>query len=434
MRAYDIIMAKREGRELSAKTIKKFIADYTHGEVADYQMSAFAMAVFFRGMNSAELAALVDAMLYSGEVLDLSAIEGIKVDKHSTGGVGDKISLPLAPAVAACGVPVPMIAGRGLGHTGGTIDKLESIPGFNTSISSADFQRQVAAIGACIMGQTTSIAPADKKFYALRDVTATVDCIPLISASIMSKKLAEGIDALVLDVKFGDGAFMKTAAQARELAETMVGIGQRMGKEVVARLTNMNQPLGRMVGNALEVKESIETLKGAGPSDIRALTVELGAEMLVLGQQATDVDSGRSKIENALDDGSAFSVFEKMVEAQGGDVKSLSDLALLPHVESVYTVEASQAGHISGLHAESFGKAALSLGAGRVRSADLVDPAVGLEVLVEVGDPIEKGQPICRVYHRGEKGLEACLQQLNDAVNVSHSPVVKEELFGQRIA
>jgi pyrimidine-nucleoside phosphorylase len=433
MRAYDLIKNKRDGGELTPEQIQWLIAGYTSGEVADYQMSAFAMAVFWRGMTKAELAAFTDAMLRSGDVLSLDEVEGLKVDKHSTGGVGDKISLPLAPAVAACGVPVPMISGRGLGHTGGTLDKLESIPGFRVDLTTADYRRLVKDVGCCLIGQTASLAPADKKLYALRDVTATVDCIPLIASSIMSKKLAEGIDGLVLDVKVGSGAFMKEQADAEKLAQAMVDIGGGMHKRVIARLTNMDQPLGVMVGNALEVQESLDILEGKGPADIRALTVELGAEMLVLGKEASDVAEGRKKIEAALDDGSAREKFGEIIAAQHGDRKVLDDRSLLPSIDGRKEVLAPKAGSVAAIDAESVGIGSMLLGGGRERSEDDVDPRVGVEVLVRIGDKVDAGQPMFRM-HVADKGVDAAHDRLLNAVTLSDDDVKAPELFLGRIA
>ena len=330
MRAYDIIRKKRDGVALSDEEIRAFLAGYTDGSIPDYQAAALAMAVFFRGLDPRELATWTDAMLHSGDVIDLSDLPGRKVDKHSTGGVGDKVSLCLAPIVAACGVKVPMVSGRGLGHTGGTLDKLEAIPGFTVDLPLARFREIVADVGLCLIGQTERLAPADRKLYALRDVTATVESIPLIASSILSKKLAEGIDALVLDVKVGRGAFMKTEDDARILARTMVDIGTRVGKQVVALLTDMSQPLGLAVGNALEVVEALEVLRGGGPADLVEITLALAAEMLVLGGVADDLDAGRARALEAIADGSALERMRRLVAAQGGDPSVIDDPANPP--------------------------------------------------------------------------------------------------------
>ena len=402
LRAYEIIHAKRDGRAIPAEDLAALVDGFTRGEVPEYQMAAFCMAVFFRGMDDAEVSALTRAMLASGDVLDLSGVPGVKVDKHSTGGVGDKVSLPLAPLAAACGVKVPMISGRGLGHTGGTLDKLEAIPGFRTDLPTDRFRALVREVGACLVGQTARLAPADKRLYALRDVTATVESIPLIAASIMSKKLAEGIDALVLDVKVGPGAFMKRAEDARLLARTLAGIGHAAGKRVTALLTDMSQPLGRAVGNALEVLEAVELLRGGGPPDLREVTVALGAEMLLLGGAAQDLPAARRAVEAAIADGRGVAKLEEIVRAQGGDPAFLRDPARLPRAPRTYDVAAPAAGFVTAIHGEAVGLAAVALGAGRARVEDPVDPAVGLEVLKQVGEPVERGEPLCRV-HEGER-------------------------------
>jgi pyrimidine-nucleoside phosphorylase/thymidine phosphorylase len=353
-------------------------------------------------MDDAEVGALTEAMLRSGDVLDLSDVPGPKVDKHSTGGVGDKVSLALAPLAAACGVKVPMISGRGLGHTGGTLDKLEAIPGFRTDLPVDRFRALVRDVGACLVGQTARLAPADRKLYALRDVTATVESIPLIAASIMSKKLAEGIDALVLDVKVGAGAFMKTADDARALARTLAAIGRGMGKRVSAFLTDMSQPLGRTVGNALEVAEVVELLRGGGPADLRALTVELTAEMLVLGGVARDrVEAGRA-VEAAIADGRGLAKLEEIVRAQGGDPTVLRDPARLPRAPRTWELGAPAAGFLQAIDTEAVGLAAVALGAGRARVEDRVDPAVGLVVHRRLGERVERGEPLCTV-HEGDR-------------------------------
>jgi pyrimidine-nucleoside phosphorylase/thymidine phosphorylase len=403
VRAYEIIHRKRDGQAIPPDEIAALVDGFTRGEIPDYQMAAFCMAVFFRGMDDAEVGALTKAMLESGDVLDLSGIPGLKVDKHSTGGVGDKVSLPLAPLVAACGVPVPMVSGRGLGHTGGTLDKLEAIPGFRVDLPVERFRAQVAALGCCLIGQTARIAPADKRLYALRDVTATVESIPLIAGSIMSKKLAEGIDGLVLDVKVGGGAFMKTLPDARRLAATLAAIGRGMGKRVSALLTDMSQPLGRTVGNALEVRESVEILRGGGPDDVRALTVELGAEMLVLGGAAATVAAGRAAIEGAIASGSGLARFRRIVEAQEGDPRVVDDPSRLPTAPRRLDVTAPADGVVEAIDAEAVGLAAMALGAGRARVEDRVDPAAGLVVHKKVGERVARGEPLCTL-HGGRAG------------------------------
>jgi pyrimidine-nucleoside phosphorylase len=396
-----LIRHKRDGGRLAEADIRAFLAGATDGSIPDYQVAAMLMAIFFRGLDDTELAVWADAMLRSGDVLDLGAIAATKVDKHSTGGVGDKISIPLAPAVAACGVAVPMVSGRGLGHTGGTLDKLESIPGFKVDLSAEHFARQVAELGTCLIGQTARIAPADKRLYALRDVTATVESIPLIASSIMSKKLAEGIDGLVLDCKVGTGAFMKTVERARELCAAIRTIGERAGKRVTCVLTDMNAPIGRAVGNALEIRESIEVLSGAGPADTRELTVVLGGEMLVLGGVATSADDGQARIARALDDGSALALFRRVVAAQGGDPRVCDAPAdVLPRATSRLPLTAPRAGAIASIDAERIGLAALVLGAGRRTKEESVDPAAGIVLDVAVGARVAAGQALCR-FHLG---------------------------------
>ncbi len=401
--AYEIIRAKRDGKAIPAAELAALVDGFTRGRVPEYQMAAFCMAVFFRGMDGAEVRALTDAMLRSGDVLDLSDIPGAKVDKHSTGGVGDKVSLALAPLAAACGVKVPMISGRGLGHTGGTLDKLEAIPGFRVDLPVERFRALVGEVGACLVGQTERLAPADRKLYALRDVTATIESIPLIAASIMSKKLAEGIDALVLDVKVGSGAFMKRVEDARALARTLAEIGRGMGKKVTALLTAMDQPLGRAVGNALEVAEVIELLGGGGPADLRELTVELTAEMLVLGGAARDLAAARGSVSRAIADGRGLAKLEQIVAAQGGDASAVRDPARLPRAPRTYDVAAPATGFVEAIDAEAIGLAAVALGAGRARLEDRIDPAVGIVVHRKLGDRVERGEPLCTV-HEGDRG------------------------------
>jgi pyrimidine-nucleoside phosphorylase len=435
MRAYEVIQAKRDGRSIPPADLAALVDGFTRGEIPDYQMAAFCMAVFFRGMDDAEVSALTDAMLRSGDVLDLSDVPGPKVDKHSTGGVGDKVSLALAPLAAACGVKVPMISGRGLGHTGGTLDKLEAIPGFRTDLPVDRFRALVREVGACLIGQTARLAPADRRLYALRDVTATVESIPLIAASIMSKKLAEGIDALVLDVKVGSGAFMKTLGDARALARTLAAIGRGMGKRVSALLTDMSQPLGRAVGNALEVVETVELLRGAGPPDLRELTLELTGEMLVVGGLAADRGAARARVARAIADGSGLAKLEEIVRAQGGDPRALSDPERLPRAPRTYDVGAPAAGIVEAIDAQALGLAAVALGAGRARVEDRVDPAVGLVVHRRLGDRVARGEPLCTV-HEGDRSEPRAhvMARLEAAFRIGRAatapPLVLERLTG----
>ena len=406
MRPYELIKAKRDGKRLAPEDIRAFIEAYTAGTVPDYQMSALCMAVFFRGLDAVELGAWTRAMLESGEVVDLSDTPGVKVDKHSTGGVGDKVSVSLAPLAAACGVPVPMISGRGLGHTGGTVDKLLSIPGFKMDVPVSEYRRLVREVGCCLISQTNAIAPADKKLYALRDVTATVDCIPLIASSIMSKKLAEGIDALVLDVKVGSGAFMKTVEDARTLARTMIGIGAEMGRKVTAVLTDMDQPLGRAVGNALEIIEAVEMLRGRAPADYTEVTLALTAEMLMLGGKATSVAEARQRVQQAVVDGTAVIKLKEIVSAQGGDPRAIDDYGLLPRARSTADVVAPRDGFVTAVETEGVGLAAVALGAGRQRVDSPIDPAVGFTLLRKVGEPVKAGEPVVRVHYNDPAPVE----------------------------
>jgi len=388
-----LIRKKRDGGALDDAELRAFIGWVTEASIPDYQIAAMLMAIFFRGLDDRELATWADAMTRSGDVIDLSSISRRKVDKHSTGGVGDKISIPLAPAVAACGIAVPMVSGRGLGHTGGTLDKLESIPGFRVDLPVDRFRELVDSLGVCLIGQTARIAPADKRLYALRDVTATVESLPLIASSIMSKKLAEGIDGLVLDCKVGKGAFMKTIERARELSALIRTIGIRAGKQVTCVLTDMDTPIGRTIGNSLEIRESIEVLRGGGPVDTRELTHVLGAEMLVLGGVAKDQAEGRAKIEKVLADGSALEVFRKVVEAQGGDPRVCdSPGSVLPKPTQRDELSLPQ-GRIVAIDSEALGIAALVLGAGRRTAEDTIDPSAGLVVDAYLGEVIEAGAP-----------------------------------------
>jgi pyrimidine-nucleoside phosphorylase len=395
-----LIRKKRDGGALDDAEIRAFIGAVTDGSIPDYQVAAMLMAIFWRGMTDAELATWADAMTRSGDVIDLSSIKRAKVDKHSTGGVGDKISIPLAPAVAACGVAVPMVSGRGLGHTGGTLDKLESIPGFRVDLPVEKFAELVDKLGVCLIGQTARIAPADKRLYALRDVTATVESLPLIASSIMSKKLAEGIDGLVIDCKVGRGAFMKTADNARALCALMRTIGERAGKRVTCVLTDMDAPIGRTIGNSLEIRESIEVLRGGGPVDTRELTSVLGGEMLVLGGVAKDPTEGRAKIDKALADGSALEVFRKLVEAQGGDPRVCdSPGSVLPKPKHRQELMLKP-GRVVAIDSEALGIAALILGAGRRTKEDSIDPSAGLVVDAYLGEVIEvAGPPSVMLHH-----------------------------------
>ncbi|HET9984030.1 MAG TPA: thymidine phosphorylase [Longimicrobiales bacterium] len=419
---YRTIQRKRDGAELERSELGAFFRAYGVGELPDYQMSALLMAIYFRGMTRRELAALVDVMLRSGAVVDLSGVPGRKVDKHSTGGVGDKVSLPLAPLVSALGVPVPMISGRGLGHTGGTLDKLETIPGFRTSLSLAEFRGQLERLGCALIGQTEELAPLDRRLYALRDVTGTVESIPLIASSIMSKKLAEGIDALLLDVKRGSGAFLPELDRAIELAETMIAIGAEEGREVVALVTAMDRPLGEMVGNALEMEEAILTLRGGGPEDLRALTVAEAAEMLVLGGAARDLEAGRRSAAAALDDGRALAQMRRIVEAQGGDPRVLDDPSSLPRTRVRRVVEAWTNGYVQEVAARAVGEAAVALGAGRSRLDAAIDPGAGFRITARPGDPVRRGQPLATVYAGTEALAEAGEAALRQAIRLGPEP------------
>ena len=402
----ELIAAKRDGKELSGEDIERLIRAHGDGTLADYQMTAFCMAVFFQGMSAQETAALTHSMLHSGTVIDLGDVDGAKVDKHSTGGVGDKVSLCLAPLVAAAGVAVPMISGRGLGHTGGTLDKLEAIPGLSVDQDVDTFRRIVREVGVCMIGQTAALAPADKRIYALRDVSATVEAIPLIVASILSKKLAEGIDALVLDVKVGRGAFMKSLEQARQLATALVEVGQAAGKRVSALLTDMDAPLGLTVGNALETREAIDILRGEGPDDLLTCTLALGAEMLVLGGAAADREAGEKILRGKIDDGQGARVFERMIEAQGGDPRVVADPDLLPSCDHQVEVVSDAAGVIAGIDALEVGLTAVAMGAGRTRADQKVDPAVGIELCCQRGDEIEVGQPLAILHVRNPSAAD----------------------------
>lgn len=429
-----IIAAKRDGRRLERSQIDAFVDGVTHGIWTDYQASALLMAIFLNGMDPAETADLTLAMLRSGASANLSTVRVPKVDKHSTGGVGDKVSLVLAPLVAACGVAVPMISGRGLGHTGGTLDKLESIPGFRVQLGLREFERTVAELGLCLIGQTQEIAPADRKLYALRDVTATVESIPLICASILSKKFAEDIDALVLDVKHGAGAFMREPAQAQALAEVMVAIGRQLGKPVRVLLTSMEQPLGRAVGNAVEVVEAIETLKGRGPEDLVEVTLALGVEMLLAAGVCRTAGDASKQLYGALSSGAALRKFRAVVEAQGGDPRCVDDPALLPRSPVHMPLLAPRDGYIQTVEPKEIALALLSLGAGRVRASDSVDPAVGLTDLVKVGQRVRAGEPVAVLHCRGGDGAAQVAERIRSAIEIGDKVMALPGLITGRLA
>lgn len=424
MRVADLIRRKRDGGELSADEIRAIVAGYTAGEIPDYQISALLMAILWRKLSATELAALTNAMLNSGEVLDFSDLPAKKVDKHSTGGVGDKTSLILAPIVAACGLYVPMISGRGLGHTGGTLDKLESLPGFNVNLTLPEFRSVLAQAKCGLIGQTKEIAPADKKLYALRDVTGTVESPYLICASIMSKKLAEGVDALVLDVKTGSGAFMKKKEDAAFLARLMVETGQRMGKKMVALITDMDQPLGRMVGNALEIEECIAILNGSGAGELRDLSLLLSAWMLYLGERAACVAEGQKLAEETIRSGAAREKFREIIRLQGGDEKVIDDPRRLPQAKYKVDFTAAQAGFIVSLDCEKVGTASVVLGGGREKKEDAVDPAVGLVLHKKLGDEISAGEPIATVMYNSDVRLAEAMELLRKAYHIA--PVATE--------
>lgn len=429
MRTVDLIHRKRDGEELSPEEISSLVDAYTRNEIPDYQISAFLMATFFSGMTDREVSALTDAMVRSGESLDLSSIPGVKVDKHSTGGVGDKTSLIAAPLAAAAGAVVPMISGRALGHTGGTLDKLESIPGFRTNLTVEEFKAQLVAHGLAFIGQTDEIAPADGKFYALRDATATVESIPLIASSIMSKKLAVGLDALVLDVKVGNGAFMKKQVEARRLAQMMVGIGRRLDKRVQALITDMSQPLGYAIGNALEIMEVSQTLQNAGPEDLSKISLELAARMIFLAKITKTLDEARQLALSKLLDGSGYRKFKEVIAAQGGNPQVLDRFELLPNATGVREIASPRAGFVSQIDAEYIGLASAMIGAGRDTKEDAIDPAVGVILEVKVGSKIDSGAVLCRLYYTNEEGVEEAAQMVEDAFRISSNPPDERELI-----
>jgi pyrimidine-nucleoside phosphorylase len=419
IRAVELIQRKRDGQELPADDLAELILAYTRGDVPDYQLAAFMMAVYFQGLSTAETFALTDAMVRSGETIDLGAALGRRVvDKHSTGGVGDKTTLAVGPIVAACGVPFGKMSGRGLGHTGGTLDKLEAIPGFSVELTTEGFIEQVRAVGLAIVGQTADLVPADKKLYGLRDVTATVDNVSLIAASIMSKKIAAGADAIVLDVKVGDGAFMKTLPDAQVLAETMLALGQRAGRDVVCVLTDMDQPLGRAVGNALEVHEAAATVRGAGPPDLTELVLDSCAHLLALSDLGIDRDEGRRRAEHAVADGSATAAYERWIRAQGGD----PDEEALPKAPLVREVFAPRTGYVHGLGARAVGVAAVHLGAGRLAKDDVIDHAVGIVCLKKRGDAVEEGEALAEIHAHDETSAREAAADVLAAYELGEEP------------
>ena len=429
----DLIRRKRDGAELQRNEIEFLINGYTSDSIPDYQMSAWLMAVLLRGMTRAELAALTESMLNSGEVLSFPELPAAKVDKHSTGGVGDKTSLVLAPIVAAAGLYVPMISGRGLGHTGGTLDKLESIPGFNVNLSVSDFRRVLAQCGAGLIGQTKEIAPADKKIYALRDVTGTVESPYLICASIMSKKLAEGIDALVLDVKTGSGAFMKAEKDAVFLAELMVETGQRLGKRISALITDMDQPLGNAVGNALEVAECLDVLNGKGPDDLRELCLILSAWMFLLGRRVQNIDQGRELAEQMISRGKAREKFREMIRLQGGDPAVIDNPDLLPRAQHKADVKSPTSGYVTGFMTEQIGTAGVLLGGGRAKKEDSVDPAVGIIIHKKIGDKVSSGDPLCKVYYNSEARFKQAEPLILQSYRIGPAPLLQKRPLVRQI-
>ena len=433
MRAVDLIRTKRDGGQLDRESIQWFVAGVTDGSLPDYQASALLMAIVLRGMTDEETAALTDAMVRSGTRVVYPGLDAIPVDKHSTGGVGDKTSIILAPLAAACGAYVPMMSGRGLGHTGGTLDKLESIPGFRTALGLDDLRRAVATIGCAMIGQTSEVAPADRTLYALRDVTATVESIPLITASIMSKKIAEGVGGLVLDVKCGDGAFMKREADARRLAHSLVRTGELASVRTDALITRMDAPLGLAVGNALEIVECIETLKGRGPSPLEALSVELAARMVLLAGIDPDLERATARVRQALASGAGLQKFRDIIANQGGDSAVIDDYGRLPSAPDRDLVTASRAGCVAGMRAEAVGRAAVVLGAGRDRLDAVIDHGVGFMIKAPVGTRVDAGDPIVEIHHRGGRGLADARRLLAAAIQIGDEPPAASPLILDRI-
>ncbi len=429
MRMYDLIMKKRNGGNLSQEEIEYMIAEYTAGRIPDYLMSAMMIAIYFQGMSAQETTALTMAMAHSGDMMDLSDIEGVKVDKHSTGGVGDKTSIALTPMVAACGVKIAKMSGRGLGHTGGTIDKLESFEGFTTGITAGHFVRQVNEIGVSIMGQTADIAPADKKLYALRDVTATVDNMSLIASSIMSKKLASGADAIVLDVKTGSGAFMKSEKDSFALAKEMVTLGNMAGRKTIAVVSDMDQPLGRAVGNALEVEEAIATLRGEGPEDFTKLCMTLGTYMLIAGGVSSDEKDAEKRLQRVIEDGSALKKLAEFVQAQGGDAKAVYDTTLLPKASVIEEIVSVQSGYIEKIDCDEIGICSLILGGGRETKESEIDLSVGLILNKKVGDHVASGEPLAVIYANDRAKLTAAKERFLKAYHFADKPVQRAQLI-----
>jgi len=433
MRAVDLIAKKRNGGELDRGEIEFLIDGYVKGDIPDYQMSAFLMAVYFKGMTFAETGALTRSMMNSGDTFDLSSIPGIKVDKHSTGGVGDKVSLILAPLAAAAGLPVPMVSGRGLGHTGGTLDKLDSIPGFQTRMDEACFRKLILKNGVAIIGQTDNFVPADKKLYALRDVTATVESIPLISGSIVSKKAASGADAFVFDVKCGSGAFMDTKEKATALAGSLIGVMKELGKKSLALITDMNQPLGKAIGNTLEIIETIETLKGRGPADLTELCIELGIRMLLLGERAASIEEARSILEERLYSGAALAKFREILVEQGGNPAICEDYSLMDLSPNKTELTAPKRGYIQSFDTREIGNACMVLGAGRAKVDDVIDYGVGLICHKRIGDAVGVGESLFTIYYRNEKSLGEATARLSKSINISDKPAPPIKLILEEI-
>lgn len=432
MRMYDLIHKKREGKELTREELNYIVKGYTDGQIPDYQMSALLMAIYFKGMTEKETAIFTDEVAHSGDMVDLSGIKGVKVDKHSTGGVGDKTTLIIAPIVASYGVKVAKMSGRGLGHTGGTVDKMESIPGMKTSMETDAFIDQVNKVGLAVIGQSGNLAPADKKLYALRDVTATIDSIPLIATSIMSKKLAAGNDAILLDVKTGSGAFMKTVDDSIELAKAMVSIGKHAGKNTVALITEMDIPLGHMIGNSLEIKEVVEVLQGEGPEDLREVAIALASNMLYLAKQG-DIDTCKLMAREALINGQAYGKFLQLVEAQGGDISYVEDVSKFEMAKYIYEVKSDYDGHIHYMNTEGIGLASVILGAGRKTKEDGIDFAAGIELVKKTGDAVKKGDTLAILYTNKEESIEEAMYKVKESYTIDSQTFDKKPLVLARV-